>query len=273
MDSSAHQQIKVGLFVAIGMTVISLSVIFLGGDKTFFKRTYELNLHLKHVQGLAKGSLVSLAGLPIGNISVIRFKKGSADLEVVLELESIFQSRLTQGARASTKTLGALGDKYIYIEPGPLDAPPLQEGTTIASDDTEDFLDILAKKSDGLTNVVDVVAELHTLLQNLNHNGRSAALMENLVAATSNLNKLLSETREVMGQVRTDAKGNSRLRETLSHLSSIMEKVDKGEGTLGALINDPTLHQKLISFLGDSPRRTYLKPLIRETIQHADPQK
>jgi len=37
----------------------------LGGDKLFFKSTYILRVELADVQGLAKGSVVSLEGVPL----------------------------------------------------------------------------------------------------------------------------------------------------------------------------------------------------------------
>jgi phospholipid/cholesterol/gamma-HCH transport system substrate-binding protein len=60
------------------------------------------------------------------------------------------------------------------------------------------------------------------------------------------------------------------LRQALVNLSSILEKIDQGKGTLGQLINDPSVHQSLKSLLGGSPRNRYMKDMIRETIQQSE---
>ena len=53
-------------------------------------------------------------------------------------------------------------------------------------------------------------------------------------------------------------------------MASVMEKIDSGKGTLGALINDPSLHQNLKSVLGGSQRNRYMKEMARESIQNVD---
>jgi len=194
--------------------------------------------------------MVFLSGVRIGNISEIKFRSDSDDLDVILDVDRKFQNRITEGSVASVRTLGALGDKFIYVEPGPRSAPALKNGGRLQSSDSEDFLDILAKKGDDLANITEVITEMNVLLKSLNQNGRSSALMENMVQSSQELNALLKESKLAV-----------------SHLTRIAEKVDNGDGTLGALINDPTLHQKLSSLLGDSPRKTYLKSAIRESIR------
>ncbi len=41
---------------------------------------------------------------------------------------------------------------------------------------------------------------------------------------------------------------------SLTHLEAVLKKVDKGEGTLGALINDPTLYEDMKLLLGGAKR-------------------
>jgi phospholipid/cholesterol/gamma-HCH transport system substrate-binding protein len=46
-----------------------------------------------------------------------------------------------------------------------------------------------------------------------------------------------------------------------------MGKLDRGEGTLGALINDPSVHNQLKAMLGGSPRKNHVKSLLRTSIE------
>ncbi len=61
--------------------------------------------------------------------------------------------------------------------------------------------------------------------------------------------------------------------ETLVPMSSVMKKVDKGQGTLGALVNDPSFYNRMMGFVGDSPRNKFLKPIIRDSIQTSEQKK
>ena len=249
MESKGHE-LKVGIFVMAGVFFFCLSVVLLGGDKFFLKKTYALKVRLPQVQGLAKGSVVSLSGVQVGNISKIDFIGGSADVEVELTIDHDVHNRITEGSKVSIKTQGALGDKYVYIEPGPVDAKPLTEGSMLETDKTPDFIDVITARGAELGEVVEVIKEVRKLFENLNRDGRSGKLVSNMVETTHNLNKLINETREAVVP-----------------MASVMRKIDKGQGTLGALVNDPSLHNRLSGFFGESPRNRFLKPLIRDSIQ------
>jgi phospholipid/cholesterol/gamma-HCH transport system substrate-binding protein len=264
METTMNHQIKVGIFTVVGLVLFCLSVILLGGDKFFLTRKIDLKVRMPQVQGLGKGSVVSLTGVPVGNVESIDFVEKSTDVEITISVQKSVQSRITEGSLASVKTQGALGDKYIYIEPGPIDAPPLRDGAILETDKTPDFLDIIASKGSELGEAVEVIKEVRILFQNINRDGRSAHLMTNLVESTSELTKAMKEARETFKLLRND---------TLVPLSSVVKKLDRGQGTLGALINDPSLYTRISGMLGVAPRNRFLKPLIRESIQTNEEQK
>jgi phospholipid/cholesterol/gamma-HCH transport system substrate-binding protein len=258
MESSLSKEVKVGIFTAVGIVLFCLSIILLGGDKMFFAAREELKVRLPQVQGLGQGSVVSLSGVPIGNVDGIKFVEKSHDVEVTLDIDEDALKRITEGSKATVKTQGALGDKYIYIEPGPVDAPALKAGALIETDRSPDFLDLIAQKGAEMGEVVDVIKEMRILLQSMNQDGRSGRLFSNLAQASGEMSKFLVEGRETMRSLRTDA---------IQPLSSVMKKIDNGQGTMGALVNDSTLHNRINSFFGEQPRNKFLKPLIRESIE------
>ena len=48
-----------------------------------------------------------------------------------------------------------------------------------------------------------------------------------------------------------------------ARLNSILAKVDRGEGTLGLLLNDPTLYEEVKQLVGGANRRTVVRSLIQ----------
>lgn len=258
MNTTLSREIKVGIFTVVGIVLFCLSVILLGGDKFFFQKSYRLKIRLPQATGLGVGSVVSLSGVPVGNVQDIDFVEKSSDVEVTISLEQAVQNRVTEGSKASIKTQGALGDKYIFIQPGPIDAQPLREGAILDTDRSPDFLDLIASKGAEMGEVVNVIKEVRILFENMNRDGRSGRLMSNLVDASGELSSFLKEGRETFRMMRTDA---------IVPMASVMKKIDRGDGTIGALINDPSLHNRISSFFGDQPRNRFLKPLIRESIE------
>ena len=53
-------------------------------------------------------------------------------------------------------------------------------------------------------------------------------------------------------------------------LSSILQKIDQGEGTIGALINDPSVYEDLKSMMGGAKRSTVLKYFMKQFIDSGD---
>lgn len=252
MEALVKNNLKIGIFVAFGLVAIMTSIIVLGGDQFLFRSTSTLRARFPQVQGLAQGSIVSLAGVPVGNINKLYFVPGVTDIEIEMDINRDHFPRITQGSLASIKTQGALGDKYIYITPGAPEAERLKDDALIQSDEQKDLIDIIAARGAELSNVIEVVKEARDLLRSINQNGRSAQVMENMAHATNNLNKMINDART----------------ETLPKMNRILTKIDEGQGTLGQLINDPSLHKKMKSFVGgDSSESNYLSPLIRDSMR------
>ena len=130
MESSRSAQFKVGILIGLGILFFIVTVILLGGNKTFFKPTVFYKAYFKQVQGLGSGSVVQMLGIPIGNISKIEFVnvEGSEKLNVIMRIDKAYQEKITKGTRVEIRTQGALGDKYIYLIPGSPLEPVLADG-------------------------------------------------------------------------------------------------------------------------------------------------
>jgi phospholipid/cholesterol/gamma-HCH transport system substrate-binding protein len=267
-DYEKSNNLKTGFFVFFGTVITVFSIIILGGDKKLFASYNKYSINFKQVQGLNIGSVVSLSGINIGNVVQMDFSSQDDSVLVTLNVEQQFANRITNDSLASIKTQGALGDRYIFITSGNNGSRPLDAGALIKSDDEGDFFDIISKKGPQISNAANVIDEMKLLLENLNKNNNPGKLIENLVIASKQIENLSKEGQLLF----QDARGanNKELKQAISHLNSILKKIDNGEGTLGALINDSTIHERLTSILGKSPRNSYLKPLIRATIKSKD---
>ena len=255
MEAFLKNDLKIGIFVGLGFLALMISILVLGGDHFLFHSSETLKARFPQVQGLAQGSVVSLAGVPIGNVSKLHFVPGVTDIEIEMDINADNFKRITQGSKASIKTQGALGDKYIYIEPGAPGGDSLKPGSLIESEVQKDLIDIIASRGAELSNVVEVIKEARDLLRSMNQGGNITHVMSNMAATTNSMNKLLVDVRS----------------ETLPRMNRILSKIDEGQGTLGQLINDPSLHAKMKAFVGGSPAESnYLSPLIRDSMKKMD---
>lgn len=260
---------KVGIFIAIGLFALLTSILLLGGSKAVFTRYVSIRAQFTEVQGLFPGSVVSLAGVPVGNVKKIDFVPSENKLEITLEIDRAFQPRLVEGTVAEVRTQGALGDRYVYLSPGAPGSKQLDDGALVKSVET-DYMKLLTDREDGVARVVDLIKELHILIASINSNGKMGQIVGNMAEASGKLSHTLEQVDRLLADVRGEIPENKKLQKAIISLSSVLEKIDSGKGTLGQLINDPTLHQSLKAYLGGSPRNRYMKDMIRETIQQSE---
>lgn len=243
MEHSRSLELKVGLAVGVGLFLFIISMFMLGGDN-IFKSTYQLKVRFDSVQGLGPGSVVQLLGIPVGNVMRIDVvpSEETNNIEVILKLNKDFQRQITEGSAAGVRTQGALGDKFIYITPGPPSAKPLKDSDQLLPEARGGFLETLVESGDKLEKVFKIIDEVHILMKNINASGRSDKMMANLSLASDGFKR------------------------SSTHLANILEKVDRGDGTLGALLNDRSVFDGLKRFVGN-PQEKFMKNVIRETIQ------
>jgi phospholipid/cholesterol/gamma-HCH transport system substrate-binding protein len=269
MEVSKSTEVKVGLMIGAGLALFMVTTILLGGSKRFLSATTEYKVQMESVAGVAVGSVVQLAGIPVGNVKHISFVSGSTGLEIVLQIDSNYQNRITEGTVAGVRTQGALGDKFIYITPGPADKTVLAEGTVIPTEKGGDLFSTIAESGDDFMKVFEVINQVNKLVANLNADGKSAQLMPNLVESSAELAKVLKNLNLILEETK-GKDGKSNLAQSMASLQSVLGKIDKGQGTLGALINDSEIHDRIKSALGGSAQKDFMKNQARETIRKAN---
>lgn len=242
------QLLMSGVFLLAGIIVILFTIVLLGGNSRIFHRTATAYIKFDQVQGLNPGAVVSLAGLPVGN--VVEFDFDGKQIKVEVEIKKSAYKRLTQGTEAEIRTQGALGDKYIYLTAGDPDAVPLEPNAEIPAKVSTDILSILSEKSSETEKIFDIITETHVLLKSLNEGNRAAKIMANLEEGSDSFKKFADR-----------AQGSAE------KFDRVMSRIDQGEGTLGALISDSAIHDQIKSLLGASQRKSHVKSMLKKSVE------
>ena len=126
------------------------------------------------------------------------------------------------------------------------------------------------KKADDkntLEKLDETIALLNGLLTEIKSgNGLLTALLfeEDLKIKVDNAISNIEKAAESIGN---DSGIASDLRDTVANLKSISGKIDQGEGTIGAMINDPLLYDKLNTILGEAERSRFIRATIKYMIE------
>lgn len=260
MDRRIANNFTVGLFVLIGFVGFVFILFNVGDGKGFFSSQYSLYGKFRDVKGLHSGSEISLSGLRVGVIKQITVAKDdSKELIVELSIDKNMQQKIRQDSKATIQTQGVLGDKYVEISIGTPSAEALKHGDTINTDTAEDLFSKSGQLMEGISRHFDKGGDIESLVKNLNQ------VAKNLVVLTS-------QVQREQGLLNAMIYGNAgaKLTKSVDHLEAILKKVDNGEGTLGAIINDPTLYEDVKYLLGGAKRSSILKYFMRSFIEEGE---
>ncbi len=335
---------RVGLFVLITLSVLILIIFFLSGERRFFEKSYTITTSFTNTAGLIKGAAVRLSGVRIGEVIDIEFSPkpvGDKIITVTMKVTKDGMSRINPDAKATIRTEGLLGDKYIEIIPGvqmPLARIP--ESMEIESQTPVEFASIIGQSGDLLANIISISESLDKIVkafgekENITNISKtiasirasSEAIQKNIEAIEKNngilntmiygeksksgkseenaiikLNKAVTKLDKMIDQINegdgtlhdlvynknltndinstvanlktatANLNGDNGvitdLKETMSNFKEISEMLKGGEGTLGALLIDPSVYDSLKGILGEAERSRFVRAAVKYFIE------
>lgn len=273
MKTTWEHQKRVGIFVVLGLLTICLSIFFIGGNEVF-KSKLQLKARFPQIQGLTTGSVVSLSGIKVGNIDDVNFISNQNSVEVLLRIDQEFATKITEGSQIEIRTQGALGDKYLFITPGPIENSPLKKDALIPNAPNSDLLSVLSEKGDRAAAVFDILDNIQKITQSLLLENRMAKIPAQTEQVLLQMSQSLAESQKLLSDLRgPDSTGaSSKMSRIMDKVEKIVNKIDRGEGSLGALINDTSVHDQLKNLLGAQSTSQQTRSLLRTSIKHQEGQ-
>ena len=131
---------RVGVLVVMALVFLSIGVFLIGNKDFLFSSTYRLKAEFQNVAGLNNGADVRIGGIHQGTVKEIDLPlHPDGKVTVVMDLKSETRNIIKKDSRASIKTEGLLGDKYVEISFGSTKAESIGENGTIASEIQRDM--------------------------------------------------------------------------------------------------------------------------------------
>ncbi|MBI3544274.1 MAG: MCE family protein [Deltaproteobacteria bacterium] len=252
MNRSTEIEVKVGIFVALGLGLIMMTILLLGGGQTLFERNLTFHAKFNQIEGLVEGAIVKVAGVKVGQVTKIQFIPNTGQVDVIFNVASKFHDVIHQDTTVGVQTQGMLGDRYVILSSGNSTAPPAQSGSELKSEAPKELKDYLTDADEVLDRLKNSLTHMESILGSFNKENRADTFFRNLSSLSTHVND-----------------GTKGMHESMDHLRSIMSKIDKGEGTIGALVNDPALYDDVRSLLGGANRNRVLKYFIRKSVEES----
>jgi len=263
---------KVGILFFLGLALLAFFTILLT-DIRIFEKQYQVTVTFDQVGGLERGDKVALGGMEVGTVKSLYQKKGriqvvlGIDEEVEIPRNSIFQ----------LGDIGLLGGKRVDIVWGDEDSGFISEGDLIEGKASPGLSEAIASLGEAGENVDRILVSVRETTDKISRgegtvgkliseddiyrdiraiSQRIAAgegtigrlvndpeLYEDLKKLFADLQALVEENRrkveEIVGQLEAAAPS---IKGTARNLEEITGKINRGEGTLGKLVNEDDLY-------------------------------
>lgn len=254
-------ELQVGGLVLLALVALAAGLVWITGADLGGER-YRFHVFAPNAAQVSTGSRVFLHGVDVGSVQAVRL----GAYGVVLDLEVQGSVSLPTDSRAVIKPSGFLGSQMVELVPGGAE-PTVTPGDTIAGGTSADLQSVATRLGDRAETVLDrtarilsdttvaslrsgagdlsaSMAELRALLES--ERRTLAALIRNLERTSEHL----SAATDSPSMARIDSltarlgRTSEELDASSESLNSLLAKMDRGEGTLGRLVNDERLYEE-----------------------------
>jgi phospholipid/cholesterol/gamma-HCH transport system substrate-binding protein len=228
--ASQKTKFAVGLFVASGIGISLMAIIWLGMSRYFEKGHYYAAYFNESVQGLSQDAPVKYRGVPIGRVDKIRVAPDSQLIEVIMKIET--GQTLDRSYVAQLKDVGITGSMFVELDRKKPDEPDRSTRITFPSE-----YPIVASKPSELSQLIGEFTDVLNHIKKLDLEGISEKLKNTL----DNMNVMMADA---------DIKGiSSKLKTTLDGADSLLDKkrwdriltaIDQAAQSINQLIPEAT---------------------------------
>lgn len=269
MDLAYKQEVGVGALVLVGFALFAFGLFWFSG-RTIGAHGLYVDVVFANVQGLKEGDPVLVSGVKKGRVAKVRLDR-VGKVTVTLELSSDVRPKMNAGATISS--LDFFGAKLVDYFPGAEEAAPLPAGRVIVGTEQQQLTDIaqgvatraseLIGHASGLVNdqlAVDIHNTMVATQRAMNTVTQTGGgpLVNQTTQTLAAIQHVMSRIDTVLGAANPAATGKridtlstnmAKLTDQLSQasntLNGLLNKMNKGDGTLGRLASDTTLYNDL----------------------------
>jgi phospholipid/cholesterol/gamma-HCH transport system substrate-binding protein len=275
-------EVKVGITVFLAFVVAIIGFRFMR-DVPIFRQTMEISTVFDRADGISSGSLVYIKGVRVGSVNQIQLTREN-NVRVNMRIDTDIP--IPDDSQAKLTSLGIVEGKSIVIELG-TSGRYVVSGDELRGMYEETMMEVLGQRGEELgDDVSGALTELNQFLRQLNATldddtratldqtlrstmeatSRIAAIIEGkqgeidqAIDASSRmlsqLDTLVTDNRprvdslmvSIEKNVNELAKVRIELEAATVNLNNILVKIDDGDGTLGRLVNDPSMYENLDS--------------------------
>ncbi|MFA5085747.1 MAG: MlaD family protein [Candidatus Omnitrophota bacterium] len=159
MDDLKIFELKVGVFIMIGIAILFI-IVFSIGDINLVKKGYHIKVDFNFVDGIGSSAPIRVSGVGVGQIDGLKLYYNEKEQKTKAQLNAWIKEgvKIEEDAVATISTLGFMGEKYMEIAPGTGGKRVLSNGDLLIGKDPIPMAKIF-ENLNGLTDSVKVIVD------------------------------------------------------------------------------------------------------------------
>ena len=274
--------LRVGALVLAAAAAFFVFYIAINKNSYSKRSTYEVSALFDDATGLASKTRIQIAGIDVGRVERIVLEGNRARVVLRIKIEvPIFQDgsiakvsesllgdfklditpgspslpRLPDGGEIShvksQSDLNAIQGEMRHIAEN-VSAITDSLKAVLGTQNGENSLRTIVARIESATEAVDSIAQ--SISRTVDNNDRNInGILQNVADLSAKLNRIADSVGGIIGNNEGDMKQSvaslrqamDKLNDSLGHINNSVKKIDEGQGTVGKLINDSTLHDNI----------------------------
>jgi phospholipid/cholesterol/gamma-HCH transport system substrate-binding protein len=242
----------------VALAILGVIVFLLAGTNSFFKSTSDLYTYFDDSANIAPAAQVTLNGITVGKVTHVELSGSSEPgkvIKVKMQIEDSYLKSIPVDSHAEITAGNLLGTKYINIKRGRAQQIIAKDGVVLSLD-VATIDDVVKQGNTTLTALQAIVVKAGAIVDDVqNGKGTIGMLLEDptianrATSAISEMDRLIktlnaaaNSDKNTLGKLLNDkAALYDDFRGSLTKINSLMDTVEKGDGTIGKLMKDPAL--------------------------------
>jgi phospholipid/cholesterol/gamma-HCH transport system substrate-binding protein len=269
---SRRTEIQVGLTVLAAVAILLWGVTWLK-EFSLARKAHVWTVRFPRTGGLGRSDEVQVNGIRKGAVEDMALVGD----HVIVKLALATDVQLTTDSQVAIRNVGLMGEKVIAVDLKTTGRAYTARDTIVGEYELG-IPEVMGQMGSTLTNVTELIQQLHDMSQALSRSGDLEKTVRNFAATSEQLKAAVAENRAALRTTMVNFDAASRTAKSLTVgreaqlkqavddfaqaagrmntlaarmdslravLVSVTGKVDRGEGTLGRLVNDQRLYDDL----------------------------
>ena len=237
-----RSEIRSGILILVSAAILAVGIFMVSDLKDMWREKRELVIIFQYADGISKGSPVWYAGLEVGEVKRVDIATHRPDrIAVTVSIDP--RAKVKRDSRASIRSLGMMGAKYVEISPGSEEAPELPQGEVLHGETPVSLSEVIETGHRIAVRLEETIREVHGLIEEIKSQGgitqtlrTTTALVEELRDRNRDLERIFKKVEGLIASSQGSLEGLSRSLEGVAR--RLEATLGQGGAELVALLSE-----------------------------------